>query len=434
MIIRTMLRNTFLLLLSILFITGCNGQKDLKSKYSLLTWEYKREGLINEFQLVKYNWTDSVYTRKEIFKTSYYIPHYSHFKTTVYKDRYLINARGDVFDLHENKVVHDHIGDDIFLERRNDSVLFRHTDYQPNSVFPPDTARHNSITGDYYFFDIKTGRVILLTNSNNLIKYFSLSFPTKIIGSTLSPDKQQLVYFVPRKYILQNNLPVEGPDFSLCAWSRIFPTTGDIFLSNSKTDSVKLADSVIFNFSIWFKNELPIIWLTNEEILTQKFNGALIKINTKTKTITNYPVLQDAIPCSYPTSFERTATNEIIYYCRGKNGDLFKVNTDSDTVSMTTAIRITDIYSLFPKSGYAGYEYANSYSLNNKKILTDTTATANYAVTTDNLLAVQCKEITPSRNQYDYLNIIKIYDPIKNEWVEIKVEFLQQLIGWVKEK
>lgn len=429
------IKNLFVLSgLLIIIFPACKGQRDLKKRYSLLTWEYNREGRANEFQLVKYNWTDSGYIRSELFKTAYYIPHYSHFKTTIYKNRYLVNARGDVFDLQTNKVIHDHIGDDIFIEQRNDTVLFRHTDYTPNSIFPADTVRHNSIKSDYYFFDIGTGKISPVYFPNEPFKYFTLSFPDKIPGSVLSPDKKLVAHFVPRKNILENDLPVDGNDFMICAWSRIFPTVGDIYINYSKTDSIKIADSVIFNFSIWFRNELPIIWLNNEEILTQKFNGGLIKINIRTKTTTSYPVLQDAMPCSYPASFEKTYAGDIIYHCRGKNGDLFKISKDSMTIMPVLATDISAIYTLSPQSGYAGNESAKGYFIKEKKLLDDSTATTHYAVTPENLIAIQCKEIIPSRNQYDYWNTVKIFDPEKNEWATIKIGYLQQMIGWIKEK
>jgi hypothetical protein len=427
---------SFLFVFSVSAISGCSGQE--KKKYSLLTWEYKREGDgvvpgISAFVLVKYSLSDSGYIRNEVFRTNYYIPHYSHFKTNIYKNRYLINTRGDVFDLQTGKMIHDNIGSDVLIEQWGDSVLFWHTDYQPDFVFPPDTVRHNAIKSKYYFFDIKNGKINPLIPSNDLIRTFPLSFPDKIRGSMLSPDKKLIAHFIPRKYELQNNLPVNGPDFMACAWSRIFPTLGDLYVSYSKTDSVKIADSVTFNFSIWFTNQLPIIWLNNEELLTQQNNGSLIKINVRTKALIRYPAL-DAMACSWPTFFEKTATGEIIYHCRGKNGDLFKVDTETGIARLSTVINISKAYSISPKSGYPGNEYVNGYFHNDKKILDDTTATLHYAITNDDLIAIQCKEVIPSRNQYDQWNTIKIFDPEKNEWTDIKVEYLQQLIGWIKEK
>jgi hypothetical protein len=425
-----------------LLVYGCGEQLPPIKKYSLLTWEYRRDGegvvpIENAQVLVKYTYSDTGYTRKEIFRTDHYIPHYSDYETRVYDDRYLINSTGDIYDLESNKIIHEHIGFDYFIEKSGDSVFMRHVYYEPERTFHKDSVRHRSIKADYYFFDLKTREIVQLKKYGNYQDYNSHTAPLfgiyRSVSGLLSPGRKWVAYFKPKGDVVDDSF-MKDSSYHLCGWVRLFPTYGDIFIKSSANDSIKIADSVRFDFGLWVPNGLPILWLSDNELLTHEKNGSVIKITIDPYTITKYTALDSVFNCAFPGRFERTVTNDILYYCRTANGDIFKVNTASNSLEQTAVIPLSSRYSLRPISGHPNFEYVKEYLLDDKKILDDTTSTGRYSITPGDLIAIQCKEWVPSRNQYDHWNTIKIFDPSTGKWIFIKVEYLKRLIGWVKEK
>ena len=427
-------------MLTMLF--GCKDQLPPIKKYSILTWEYRRDGegtVPGESAqvLVKYTYSDTGYTRKEIFRTGHYIPHYSDYDTKVYDDRYLINSKGDIYDLDSNKIIHEHIGYDYFIEKSGDSVFMRHIYYEPDTLFNKDSVRHRSIKTDYYFFDLKKRKIVQLNKYGNYHDYNSHTAPLfgiyRSVTGISSPGRKWVAYFKPKSDVMDYSY-IKDSSFYICGWARIFPTYGDIFIKSSANDSIKIADSVRFDFGLRVPNDLPILWLNNNELLTHEKNGSVIKITLHPYTITKYAALDSVVNCAFPGRFERTVTNDIFYYCRTTKGDIFKINIASNSLEQSPVIPISSRYSFRPVTGYPNYEYVKEYLFNNNTILDDTTATSLYRITPGDLIAIQCKEWVPSRNQYDHWNTIKIFDPSTGKWIFIKVEYLKRLIGWVKEK
>jgi hypothetical protein len=419
----------------ILFIlawtSSCSSQQNNRGRYSLLTWEYKREGGgvvpgLSKVILVKYHWADSGYTRTELFHTGYMLPNFSQYKTTVHNNYYLVNSIGDVFDLNTNTLIHEHIGMDPLINKNEDELFFRHISYTPNPPFHNDTKRHTSIHSLFYSFNLRTRKINELTSPpftviNEPDYRDFLSLP-----SVQSPDGKKLAYFLSDKKILMDS------SVYLCGWTRIYPTYGNLFVKMSTGDSIIVADSVLFESTIRAENYLPLIWLNNEELLTQKSNGNLISINVTTGKTTLYPVIKGVRNCAFTTRFEKTATNDIFYYCRTDQGDLFHINTKNQTINPTQMLPLTPDYSYQIISGHPNNEYAKAYYYKGSKITYDTTTTVYHAITPDGFIAIQCKEMIPSKNQYDHWNEIRVYDPHKKDEVVVKVELLQQLIGWVK--
>lgn len=423
----------FLLSFFLFAATGCSGQKE--KKYSLLTWEQvdPPEGVISltqDYILVKYIFSDTGYTRKVLFRTNYYAPHYADYPTKIYDDRYLINSTGDIFDLDSNKYIHTHIGFDDLIEKRGDSVLMWHRYYEPSFIFPSDSVRHSSIKTQYYFFDLRTKKIVQIGKQGTYHDYNShneeLFGIYRSVNAVISPDGNKMAYFVPHK----DHIPIDS--IAQCGWSRIFPTRGDIFIKYATGDSVKIADSVVFNFSIWSGNFTPVYWLSDNEILTQKKNGALVKITIKPYSVTEYPPIRDAYFCSFPTSFERVVTGQLYYYCGAQQGTVFEVNTTNNSLRPIPELPLSSGYSV--KFDHINHDYVKGYFFEGRNILSDTTATMMHSISGHNKIAIQCREVIPSRNQYQHWNTIKIFDPATSKWMDIKIPYLKQMIGWVEER
>jgi hypothetical protein len=406
----------------------------------LLTWEEIRDlyGTKTGAVLVKYTLTDSGYKRSVIDTMNFQIfPHSTDYPVSVYDNRYLINILGDVYDLQKKKMIHEHIGQDIFMEKNGDSVIFRHRLYKDDNPFRNDKARHNEIKNPYYYFDLSShhtglfpagSRYMIAETEKNILNNF-LPVPNGV----LSPDKNKLAYFLVSDTIANTDYSLRDSSLYLCGWTRVFPTYGHIIIKRSATDSVIALRSVLFNFGLWHPNSLPLLWLNDSALLTQRKNGRLIILDITTGKTTDFSALEGVFNCSYPPRFEQTVNKEILYMCPTSHGEIFKVNIAGHSLEKITELQLANNYFIKPFTPNPNWEYVAGYGFNGKTILEDTTATGHYAIL-DNKIAIQCKERMPTPGRYEHhWNRIRIYDPAGEKWISIRIEYLKQLVGWIKE-
>ncbi|MCX6318782.1 MAG: hypothetical protein NTW29_15995 [Bacteroidetes bacterium] len=424
----------------LLFFQGCAGQPPLSKKYSLLTWETYREGggEVPQFKsniLVEYTFTGSGYLRNTLYETPVrYFPNFAEYPTQLYDDRYIINSMGDIFDLKDKKFIHAHIGDDYFVEKNGDSVIMRHTGYTPSSVLPSDKERHQTITTPYYFFQLSTGKIIPISSGNRYrignTNRDQRDYASQFTEGVLSPDKTRKVFFVPLEDPLSGNFLRNDTSLYLCGWTRVFHTRGYLEIRNADGSKQSIADSVQFEHSLRSAFNLPLTWLNDNEILTQKAGGQLIRIRLQPLQVITYPVIPNVNRCAYPPYFERTPEDSLVYVCSTQKENVFRINTFDNSITPLPATPIGYGYTQSHYDGTPPSIYGTRYQYKNVTILEDSMATEINKITREGLIAMVQREIIPTRNQYDPWWWITIYDPEQNKKQTIKVGYLKQLIGW----
>lgn len=99
-------------------------------KTSLLTVEIEERDSASIRFLCAYTKVDSTYQRKRVME----IPRNKYSLTIQYK-HFLIDDLGNVIDLRLKKYVFEQIANDLYEERRGDSLYFRHVPLQAKSAF-----------------------------------------------------------------------------------------------------------------------------------------------------------------------------------------------------------------------------------------------------------------------------------------------------------
>jgi hypothetical protein len=406
---------------------------DKPKKYSLLTWENIETSYGAPFgtALVSYTLTDSGYLREVLdsLKLSY-TPNPTSYPASLYDNRYIINSMGDIYDVEERKMIFEHIGNDFFIEK------IRHFSYEQLNPFRNDSARHEAIKDPYYFFDLQLKQVGSFARGN---RYFlreeernRLNGFLAIPPGLLSPGKDRLAYFSIIDTIANSNYIYDSA-FMICGWTRVFPTYGNIVVKTGMIDSTVVLRSVRFNFGLRHPNSLPLVWLNEHQLLTQRENGRLVMIDIESGKAIDFPPLQGVLHCSYPPRLERTADNQIIYICPASDGEMFRVNTAAYALEKVKELTLSGNYAIKPITPNPNWEYVAGYSYNKKMILEDSTVTQHHSIA-DDKIAIQCKERTPTPDRYDhYWNTIRIYQGATGKWTPIRVENLKQLIGWHNE-
>lgn len=161
---------------------------------------------------------------------------------------------------------------------------------------------------------------------------------------------------------------------------------------------------------------LPMVWLDDERLLTQKKNGELVVIDLKkeeTRTIVKIPV-KDELEFA-PVLFKDFAGN--IIYRADKN---YLIDVENKKYQETYAV---DIGNKFQASIEPGEKV---FTFDGKEIGKYRTA---YYSTAKNYLAV---ELSNEKDSYYYPKGIAVWSEETREWTTLDVNYSPKIIGWFK--
>lgn len=212
-------------------------------------------------------------------------------RSRIFHNRYAATHWGDVVDIQKHSVIHDSKGE-VLVDREGGSLIL----YRSNDR-------------GFYSFDLHTQQHRTLEDPGKwalLLKGLGLSD----VG-VLSPDGTRAV--------------VEGVPEVSEKTKRLTSIGGRLSLCTLDGQTKKLAESFGNELSIRasFFGQIPVLWLDNERVLTQKSNGKLVIL--KMEGIVE-PAVNFAVPTVplIPSSLSRDPEGRIIYQC----GESYVIDVD----------------------------------------------------------------------------------------------------------
>jgi len=385
-------------------------QTNSENAISLITWEYSpKKGIISYYpKLVKYKFSDGRFIGKVIlFEVGNVLPRYFDGGSIIYKNRYIISWSGDVFDLQKNRLIFDQIGYDFYVGIDGDSLIFKHA----RNYFNEDSVRYNKIKSLYYYFDLKNEKIVEITNCNKYQVKGVLS-PNKEFGldfKIINPVKHEVLDSVKHLFI-----------------THYF---GQLFLHKSTNDSILLLDSLSVGISPFSSlgADLPIYWQNNNQFLTQKRNGLLIKVDLEGKVVNYFPELHDLkMELKHPEI--KNIDGKLVYFCPTKQSISYEINLDR--MSLVP-------YVFQDKVGYNFSRKFNeitnelSYCYNDSLIISGKNITSFTAVCENNIAINSLKNC--KKEYWNCNSYITVFNSSLNKWTEIKTRYIADIIGWIKE-
>lgn len=177
------------------------------------------------------------------------------------------------------------------------------------------------------------------------------------------------------------------------------------------------------NFQIYvnklssYMPQLPLLWIDDHRILTQKSNGNLVIVSTDGKVT---PFLQ--VPCALDDvpDLERNRSGKIVYECRGAIYALDVENRKYEKIRH-------DLGNNFDVDSVGG---GNVYYFNGKEIGREGID----AVTTKSYLALLYAEAKNGVIESAEIKTIKVWNETKRDWAVITVDgWGAQILGWIEE-
>jgi len=401
------------ILITIILASSCSSNDSINNpldNISLITYEYTpKKGVIdNDPKLVKYTFEKGkLSSRHEIYKAGSSALPYFGGKSTILQNRYIINWSGDIFDLKTKKIIFNLIGHDFYTEILEDRIIYKHRPFS-TLLSKNDSIRHSLIESLYYYFDLKERKLIQITSGKQYL-----------VEGVLSQNREMGLEFIIYSYYF---LQVDSSSKK----EVVVNYCGKIFLNKYMSEPIKLFDSleVGINLISSFQPELPILWIDNENFLTQRRNGQLILADIHGK-MKNFPKLTGLINELRSPSLFKNKKGRIIYHCPTEKASNYVVDIDNLTLKKhPNTIEIGNGYSREFVNGKFELEY------NNKLIRVDSSFTESYTIK-DKLIAIRTlKNCSPDK--WDCNNYISVY----NEGVflkEIETRFISGIVGWIKE-
>jgi len=400
--------------ISVLIITlSCSAIKTYSqtnlNNISLVTWEYvPNKGVISDDpKLVKYSFTNGQLSkREEIYKVGSSTPRHFDGKSSILNDRYIISWYGDIFDIKNEKLLFTQIGFDFSVEILNDRIIYKH---EPYSDFfdKEDSIKHSRIKSLYYYFDLETEKII----------EYNIGTQYRVEGE-LSKNKQLGLEFIEESgYFHQID--------SLKPKQIIVYKTGRLVLNKFESTPTTIIDSLSVGINIYssFIQRLPILWLDNENFLTQTRNGELILANTSSD-IKSFPVLTDLKNELRPPSLYINSDGQIIYNCPTFQSNEYIVDIDNmKLIEVSDANNIGGNFSI-------DWEEPMKVKFNNVQIFSDSSMTTQFSVYKD-LIATQTFEDCKT-DRWKCNTFIKIYNSSGHLIESIQTRYIHSIIGWIE--
>jgi len=385
-------------LIKVLFLISfafCSGQ--ISRQNSLLVAEYQKndEGIGSYTHLVSYNFTNGLLASKDTilsaptgkgkFQSSYV--RYDLGKNLVYKNRYVISGIGNIIDVQKKSLVLEE-SDDL-VEIKGDSILFH---------------RNNVTTGTGYLIYNLKKKTYRFVEDKNFMNVKGIHSPNHLLGLVI--DKSEIPY----KIELNDNKNTKEEIVNDCG-----------------------AGTLLSALSSTLPN-VPIYWIDNQNFLYAKYSQSgftmenikatvfIYKINIKTKKSELVAKIDSVAPANSNSHFIKGTEDTILFICeKGK----FKIDLDNKNAIPLEIISIDNDFSI----DYSlNVDYGRRVYFQNKAI---GQVSSNYynALTTTGFVGV---EYSTKNSIIDFSKGIKVWNNITATWVDIEINWLCSIIGWIE--
>ena len=328
------------------------------------------ESICNTQHVFRYDFTNGVFTGKEkIITTDSNDVRFDLGANRVYRNRFLITDGGDVIDINAGKVLHRGEGELVGIE--GDDVVIKVNRVDKEGIF-----KYNLPDGKY-------SRV----NSPNIYE----------AEGSVSPDKRYVAFG---------------------------KALGGISLKEIKTGKKKdLKGNFSVNLSVEASEigKLPVFWLDNQRILTQKSNGdiQIVHLDGRIEPVVKIKIKEN--PYTSP-EFYRNRDGDIIYNCYGS----YVIDIRNKTFKRYETVSHGNGF--YSKSDLS---VSNNWGTKDIYFYKDTEIgriwSSNVASTSDFLALIYGQDLT----NLGYPDGVKVWNNIKKDWTTLEIKWSPQIIGWV---
>ncbi len=357
--------------------------------------KYEEESGCQEQNLMVYKFTNGVVSKEEYSRfpvdpelpslfDSYADP------TEILQNRYLISGER-IYDLKQRKFIHDGYQYEHVRHTEGDAVYY--------------TGRRIKILGE---------QVIYAAGENGTDIYIYDLNKHTYEKANAEQEKQF------KHWALWGEF---SPDFQKTLTSEKHDSRFRLLLNTADASRV-LVDGLDTDTST---DELPLTWLDNETVVTQRSDGDIVTVDLSGKITPLVKIYLGALsnPFTY-VSMYRDEEGFVIYYF---GSSMYKINPKTKTFAEIRGM-------LAPP--YVSFDHdfeAESYDqelTSGRKILYKGKVIGQYnfgqILTTEGHLVL---EYYPAESDPDGQRGLALWSADSGQWTEVKVEFLQGLIGWV---
>lgn len=316
--------------------------------------------------LVKYEFQQGRVSRDVILTRPTNKVSYGFGQNHLHRGRYLITNWGDVVDIQKKRLVHEGVGDYVGVE--GDRVIER--------------VDRRNLHG-YFYYDIKSGKAARLKSPGKWA-----------LPGVLAPNQIQSVFSD--------------------------PGTGKLWFHSLNGKKRLLTSGLMASVTGCSFFTVPIFWLSNDLVLTQRNDGELITVDMQGRVSPVLTIPSKPSEYGYTPELERNDAGQIIYRFIGGT---FAIDVDSRQYSRVDT-SWTDLGS--------GFHWEQSNADSGRLIRFQQKDIGRWWVlstaTTDGFIAVEYGDV-------GYLfgkpKGFKVWSESSNEWVTVDPNWLVRLIGWI---
>ena len=396
----------FFLFIVLAFISACEYKNDdmVSDRASLIVADIDDSGLdYNSLageriqHLIKYDFErGELVSAETIVSNSGYKLRFNHQHegSHVYQNRYVITGYGDIVDITSRQFIHRGGSGSEYTQ-----LLGMEGDF---------VYIHQPQTDGYYYFDL----------ANH--EYKEMENPGKwSLPGLLSPDESMSVTSSDRN-------------------------EGQVWLHHLNGETELLAEGFYVEYSpfsslLW---GVPLLWLDNQRILTQKANGVMVIVTVDGSMIpvvnidlNDYDFAPPDSKGALTTYLTRDFNDDIIYDISmiGPNGSFRSNRFKIDVENKSYSIYDPDWIALGHKFEYSTNQGNTVLRYNGHDIGQEQYFLRRYSHTIEGYIAII------SRDSYEYPTSIKVWSSASEKWTIVDFEYpvwitYSSIIGWIEEK
>lgn len=360
-------RILFAVVLLVLAVPASAQTQARRDSAALLTIECEsKQGLCSVQHLVKYEFGPGRVSRNVILTRPTDRIRYDLGQNHLYRGRYLITHWGDVVDIETRRLLHESDGDYVGVEG--------------NRVIQKVERRN---LHSYFYYDLKSG------------KYARLRSPGKwALPGVLAPNQTQ---------------SVSSDSFN-----------ADVWLHQLNGRKRLLASGLTASVTGCSLPTVPLLWLSNELVLTQRADGELITVDLRGNIS---PVLKIPFAPSeygYSPNLSRNDANQVVYEFVGGTYVIDVENRQHTRVDTSW----TDLGS--------GFQWEDNNATSGRLIRFQQKDIGRWWTlstrTTDGFIAVEYADVGYT---FGIPKGFKVWNASSNEWVTVDPAWLVRLVGWI---
>lgn len=332
--------------------------------------------------LMRYEFQDGITIKKELVLSRKSVDlNLSPGANDIVSNRYLITWRGDVIDIRDKKLIHQQTMENISVVGMDQSrIILERRVKEPYRV-------------EFYYYDLKSGKNGKLANPGKWV-----------LPGLRSPDEKRSV-------------TTDGTEIRLYDLSGKSTSLGTQFLSHFGN----------YGPSDWHVSfQIPMLWLDNDHILTQKDHGKIVILKTDgtVEPVVEIPLGESVISqARFNPELFRDEAGEIVYEFHSDDPLLFTIDLQQKSFTSSQIIWVGNGFDKQIKADSCTFRFQKNeigYCLEGLKPWTSSSG----------YLAME--NLDPDGAQAEIPGF-KIWNKFTRKWQVFPIDALSDIIGWIED-